>query len=98
MRICQLTEGMPLALELAAGWMKALSCAEIASEIQRGLDFLGADARDVPERHRSMAAAFAQSWRQLTDAEQAVFPGVLGVRGGFLRGGAGQVKGGALQK
>ncbi len=97
MRICQLTEGMPLALELAAGWLKALSCTEIASEIQRGLDFLGADARDVPERHRSMATVFAQSWRLLTDAEQAVFRRMSVFRGGFTRAAAEKVTGATLQ-
>ncbi len=96
-RICQLTEGMPLALELAAGWLKALSCAEIANEIQRGLDFLAADLRDVPERHRSMAAAFSQSWHMLTDDEQKIFRRMSVFRGGFTREAAEQVTGATLQ-
>ncbi len=96
-RICQLTEGMPLALELAAGWLKVLSCAEIANEIQRGLDFLAADVRDVPERHRSMAAAFAQSWKLLTDDEQKTFRRMSVFRGGFTREAAENVTGATLQ-
>jgi hypothetical protein len=32
-RICQLAEGMPLAVELAAAWVAARSCEEIAHEI-----------------------------------------------------------------
>jgi len=95
-RICQLTEGMPLALELAAGWLKVLSCAEIANEIQRGLDFLAVDARDVPERHRSMAAAFARSWELLTDHQQAVFRKMSVFRGGFTREAAASVSGATL--
>jgi predicted ATPase len=95
-RICQLTGGMPLALELAAGWLKALSCAQIADEIQRGLDFLAADARDVPERHRSMVAAFAQSWNLLTEDEQAVFRRMSVFRGGFSREAAEKVTGATL--
>lgn len=96
-RICQLTEGMPLALELAAGWLKALSCAQIADEIQRGLDFLAADARDVPERHRSMTAAFAQSWNLLTGDEQKIFRRMSVFRGGFTREAAEKVTGATLQ-
>ena len=34
-RICQLVDGLPLALELAAVWRRNLSCEEIATEIQR---------------------------------------------------------------
>lgn len=37
-RICQLVDGMPLALELAATWVRLLSCAEIADELERSID------------------------------------------------------------
>ena len=33
-RICQLVEGVPLAVEMAAAWLKMLSCQEIAAEIE----------------------------------------------------------------
>ena len=32
-RICQLVQGLPLGIELAAAWAKVLSCQEIATEI-----------------------------------------------------------------
>ena len=67
-RICQLVEGMPLALELAAGWMTTLTCAEIVYEVERNLDFLTSETRDLPERHRSMQAVFEHSWQLLTQA------------------------------
>jgi predicted ATPase/DNA-binding CsgD family transcriptional regulator len=95
-RICQLVEGMPLALELAASWTKALSCAEIADEIQRSLNFLTTNMRNVPERHRSMQAIFDHSWRLLTDEERAVFPKLSVFRGGFRREAAEQVAGASL--
>ena len=50
-RICQLVEGMPLALELAATWTKTLRCERIAAEIEQNLDFLSTRLRDLPERH-----------------------------------------------
>ena len=59
-RICRLVEGMPLGIELAAVWVRVLSCAEIAQEIARNLDFLSAPARDVPARHRSLRSLLSR--------------------------------------
>ncbi len=84
-RICQLTEGMPLALELAASWLKVLPCQVIANEIQRNLDFLNTNMRDIPDRHRSMRAVFDQSWALLSASEQEVFARLSIFRGGFDR-------------
>ena len=47
-RVCQLVEGMPLGIELAASWVRVLSCQEIVHEIERSLDFLATTARHVP--------------------------------------------------
>lgn len=60
-RVCRLVEGMPLALELAAVWAKALRTDEIATEIQRNLDFLSTSLRNVPRRHQSITAVFEQT-------------------------------------
>ena len=49
-RICQLMEGMPLGIELAATWVDVLSPQEIADEIESSLDILEAELRDLPER------------------------------------------------
>ncbi|MCA9935550.1 MAG: AAA family ATPase, partial [Anaerolineales bacterium] len=69
-RICQLTHGTPLALEIAAAWVRLMDCATIAQQISRSLDFLETSWRDMPERHRSMRAVFQQSWEFLSAAEQ----------------------------
>src|SRR5690606_15509728 len=53
-RICRLLDGMPLAIELAASWLRLLSCAQIADEIERSMDILVARHSNVPTRHRSM--------------------------------------------
>ncbi|MCI0710434.1 MAG: LuxR C-terminal-related transcriptional regulator [Chloroflexi bacterium] len=58
--ICQLVEGMPLAIELAAGWTDVLSLGEIAGNLQQDIRFLKTSARDVPTRHRSMTAVFME--------------------------------------
>lgn len=93
-RICQLAEGMPLAVELAAAWTRTLSCEQIAAEIAHNLDFLAAPLRDLPERHRSMRAVFDHSWRRLAANEQRVFARLAVFRGGFT-GAAAEVVAGA---
>lgn len=84
-RVCRLVEGMPLALELAAVWAKALRTDDIAAEIQRDIDFLSTSLRNVPERHQSMQAVFEQTWRRLSGEEQRVFKALSVFSGGFRR-------------
>lgn len=90
-RICRQVDGMPLGLELAAAWVRLLSCSEIADEIEQNLDFLTQAEPDVPDRHRSMRAVFDQSWGLLTVGEQAAFSCLSLFRGGFTRDAAQQV-------
>ncbi len=87
-RICQLVEGLPLGLELAATWVNTLSCREIAEEIERGLDFLETSKRDTPERHRSIRVVFDHSWNLLSDKERHVMQRLSVFRGGFTREGS----------
>ena len=84
-RICQLVEGMPLAILLAAAWVELLSPQNIATEIGRSLDFLETDLRNIPARQRSMRAIFDHSWQLLTEQEQAVFQQIAIFRGGFTK-------------
>ena len=84
-RICRLVEGLPLGIEMAAAWTRMLSCAEIAQEIERSLDFLVASARDIPQRHSSVRAVFDHSWRLLSDAERDLLRRLAVFRGGFTR-------------
>jgi predicted ATPase/transcriptional regulator with XRE-family HTH domain len=95
-RICQLVEGNPLGIELAAAWVRTLSCAEIAGEIERGLGFLGVSTRDIPARHRSLRAVFGHSWKLLPQEEQAVLLRLSTFRGGFQREAAQAVAGATL--
>ena len=57
-RVCQLVDGMPLGIELAATWLRRLPCTAIAEEIQRGLGILTTDLQGVPDRHPSIRTVF----------------------------------------
>jgi predicted ATPase len=90
-RISQLVEGLPLGIELAAGWLQMLSPQEIAQEIQRSYDFLSASLRNLPPRHRSMKAVFESSWERLSSEEAHTLCRLAIFRGGFDRHAATQV-------
>jgi predicted ATPase/DNA-binding SARP family transcriptional activator len=97
-RICRLLRGMPLGILLAAGWIKMLTPAGIAAEIDRSLDFLEADTRDAPQRQRSMRATFDYSWHLLTEREREVFRGISIFSGGFTHAAAWEVIGATLRE
>jgi len=85
LRICKMVEGIPLAIELSAVWTRTLSCHEIASEIEKSLDFLSMNVRDIPERHRSLRAVFDHSWKLLSDDERLFLMKLSVFQGGFTR-------------
>jgi predicted ATPase len=90
-RICRLVDGVPLALEMAATWLKALTCQQIADEIERNLAFLTARQQTIPTRHRSMVAVLEQSWQLLDDEERDVLQRLCVFRGGFTQAAAQEV-------
>jgi predicted ATPase/DNA-binding SARP family transcriptional activator len=96
-RICHTVAGMPLALELAASWVDMLPLAEIATELQQGLDLLETDMQDMPERHRSVRAAIDYSWQKLAEPERDIFAKLSVFRGGFTREAAQAVAGANLR-
>jgi len=83
LHICQLVDGMPLGIELAAAWVRTLSCDAIARQIEHGMDFLSVTTRDLPARHRSMRAVFDHSWKLLPEEEKQVLARLSVFRGGF---------------
>jgi predicted ATPase/Tfp pilus assembly protein PilF len=92
-RICALLGGIPLAIELASSWVRALSCAEILAELERDLDILSNESPDLEERHHSLRATFDASWRLLSADEQGALARLAVFRSAFDRAAAGQVAG-----
>jgi predicted ATPase/DNA-binding CsgD family transcriptional regulator len=96
MRLCRLVEGMPLAIEITAAWLRRLPLQEIVNQLEGGLDILETSARNVPARHRSIRAVFDHSWDLLTDEERSVFKRLSVFRSGFRRDAAETVAGATL--
>lgn len=94
--LCQLVEGVPLALELAAVWARALSCEAILKELRQNLDFLTTSAPTMPDKYRSIRASFEHSWQLLSPTEQGVLSKLSVFRGGFRREAAAEVAGATL--
>jgi len=95
-KICQLLEGLPLGIVLAASWVRLLSCQEIAREIEKNLDFVATTARDLPERHRSLRAIFNHSWSLLSPEERHVLTRMSVFQGSFTREAAEKIVGANL--
>ena len=95
-RLCQLVEGMPLALELAASWLRVLPFESITAELSSGLDILTTRLQNVPERHQSMRAVLEGSWQLLKPQERSVLKRLSVFRGGFRREAAEVVAGASL--
>lgn len=79
-------EGLPLALELAAAWVRELSCREILEEIRDHQGLLG-------PRASGMEAVFAYSWHLLSPEQQRLMLGLSLFRGGFDREAAQKTQG-----
>ena len=96
LQICQLVQGMPLAIDLAAAWVRMLTCTEIAAEIGQSIEFLASTAHNMPSRHRSIAAVFNHSWQLLSPLEQSAFARFSLFRGGCTREAAQSITGASL--
>jgi len=71
--ICRRLDGIPLALELAAAWIKLLPPSELLRRLEHSLRVLVGGAQDLPERQRTLRGAIAWSYELLSEAEQRLF-------------------------
>jgi non-specific serine/threonine protein kinase len=84
-QICRRLDGLPLAIELAASWIRVLSTQDILKQVEQSLDFLASSEPTLDPRHRSMRAVLDYSWRRLTGEQQRVFTALAVFRGSFSR-------------
>ena len=80
--ICRRLDDLPLALELAAARVKALSADKILERLEQRLPLLTGGTRDAPERQRTLKATIAWSYDLLSEDEQRLFRRLSAFAGG----------------
>ena len=73
MAICRRLDALPLALELAAPWMKVLTVEDLLGRLAHDVLFPGVGSRDLPERQQTINATVAWSYQLLGPKEQRAF-------------------------
>ena len=81
--ICRRLDGLPLAIELAAARVKALTPGQILERLGRSFDLLSASARDIPERQQTLRATLDWSYELLIRAERTLFARLSVFLGGW---------------
>ena len=81
--VCVCLDGLPLAIELAAAQGRVLPPEAMPARLARSLALLRGGARDQPERHQTLRAAIAWSYRLLAADEQQLFQQLAVFAGGF---------------
>jgi predicted ATPase/DNA-binding XRE family transcriptional regulator len=71
--ICRRLDALPLALELAAPWMKTLTAEDLLRRLADDVLLSTVAPRDVPERQQTINATVAWSYQLLGPNEQRVF-------------------------
>jgi predicted ATPase/DNA-binding XRE family transcriptional regulator len=81
--ICRRLDALPLALELAAPWLKVLSAEGLCDRLTRDVLLSTAGSRDLPERQQTINATVAWSYQLLDVDEQRVFRRLGALPGAF---------------
>jgi predicted ATPase/DNA-binding SARP family transcriptional activator len=81
--LCRRLEGMPLAIEMAAAWAKALPPAKMLERLEERLDALTSRQRDLPMRHQSLRATIDWSYDLLDAPQQRLLVSLSVFRGGW---------------
>jgi predicted ATPase/class 3 adenylate cyclase len=81
--ICWQLDGLPLAIELAAAWVKLFSPDALLARLSDRLSLLTGGARDLPARQQTLRATIDWSYNLLTPAEQRLFARLAGFVGGW---------------
>lgn len=71
--VCLQLDGIPLAVELAAAWMRTLTPTQVDASLDDRFGLLVRSPRGAPARHQSLAASIDWSHNLLDDVERRVF-------------------------
>jgi predicted ATPase/DNA-binding CsgD family transcriptional regulator len=89
--ICARVEGLPLALELAAGRLRLLSPQAMLARLERRLELLTGGPRDLPARQQTLRGAIKWSYDLLDANEKRMFRTLGAFAGGCTLEAAGGV-------
>jgi predicted ATPase len=81
--ICRRLDALPLALELAAPWLKVLTPEDLLQRLAQNLLLSTIGPRDLPERQQTMNATVAWSYQLLGPIEQRMFRRLSVLSGDF---------------
>lgn len=82
-KICQMMDGLPLGIELAAAQTAHMSCPQIEAQLAARLTDLELSLRDLPPRQRSLRALLEHSWQLLGPEERRLLAALSVFRGRF---------------
>ena len=82
-RICRYLQGLPLGLELAAGWLRFYDPGSLAETLASDALQLENPGLDLAERHSSLRQVMERSWLYLSEAETLALANLAVCRGGF---------------
>jgi predicted ATPase/DNA-binding SARP family transcriptional activator len=71
-RVCRALDGMPLAIELAAPWLRTLTPQQLAARLDDRFALLTEGSRTALPRHQTLRAVVDWSWDLLSPGERAL--------------------------
>jgi predicted ATPase/DNA-binding CsgD family transcriptional regulator len=81
--LCERVDGLPLAIELAAPWIRTLSARDLFDEIDRSAEVLASRDPGTSDQHRSMRAVLDSTWRGLSESSRTALRRLAVFVGGF---------------
>jgi predicted ATPase/DNA-binding CsgD family transcriptional regulator len=82
-RVCRQLDGIPLAVELAAARVKALSVEQLGARLDHRFQLLNRGSRTASSRHRTLRATVDWSYSLITESERAMFRRLSVFAGGW---------------
>jgi len=82
-RLCQKLDGIPLAIELAAARVRALTVEQISEKLEDPLGILTMGSRAAAQRHQTLRATLEWSYKLLSEPEQKLFRRLSVFSGGW---------------